>query len=162
MQMVDDATPGCSAALVRRFVMIMHLFVGGCVGVVVCLLAFVVCISFSCTIFAPYCLWISCTPNASVRDSFKESLQGTALLLGAFPALACAITSVLFGIALNIALLPLTLLGVLWSIFCGDIAADRLETHERQVNPRSRCQMAFFMIFMPFIVYLKFIKSAMD
>ena len=93
------------------------------------------------------------------KDFMLKASAAISFVYGAIPTLLCLLASFFFGIALNLAMLPFTLLAAVWSLACGQASADRVEIrNDRAVAPMSRCEMTIRIIFMPFIVNLEELK----
>ena len=157
MQMDYGATPGCVAVTLRRILHFLHMLVAGILAFVCCVLGGLTFVGICCTVCLPcFCF---ATKDGSKTDAMLKIGAGFTLFYGAIPAACCLLVSFFFGVALNVALLPLTLLGAVWSFSCGDAGADRIEIrNDRATAPMSKCEIILRIVFMPFIVNFEELK----
>ena len=108
--MDSGATPGCAAVCLRRILHMLHMIVAACLAFVCCILGGLTFIGIGLTVCLP------CFLRATDRGERIETILKTsamfAFMYGAIPAFCCLVVSLLFGVALNLALLPLTLVGL--------------------------------------------------
>ena len=136
------------------------MLVAACLAFVCCVLGGLTFVGIGCTVCLPcFCFM---TKGEAIKVKFDVMLRisaGFAMFYGAIPTACCLLVSFLFGVALNVALLPLTLLGAAWSLMCGDAGADRVEIrNDRATSPLSKCEIVRRIVFMPFIVNFEELK----
>ena len=162
MQMDYGATPGCIAVSLRRILHFVHILIAACLAFVCGVAGFLTMFVLSCSLcLICSCVWVSAYNNNGIpkADELLRVVLMFAMGYGFLPAICLLIASFFFGIALNLALLPFTLLAAVWSLFCGDLGADRVEiVRDNATAPKSTCEIAVGIIFMPFIVNFEILK----